>query len=111
MNQKEIWLIQLDAGKGAEMQKTRPVVIVNRDELGKLPLRVVVPLTGWREKFQGVPWMVYIEPVPVSGLQKKSAVDTFQIRAVSEERFLRKLGEVSDQVYEQIATRISMIVE
>ena len=45
MKQGEIWLINLDPAIGAEIKKTRPAVIVNDNSLGKLPLKVVVPIT------------------------------------------------------------------
>ncbi|MBI3194584.1 MAG: type II toxin-antitoxin system PemK/MazF family toxin [Ignavibacteriae bacterium] len=43
MKQGEIWLLNLDPTIGAEIQKTRPVVFVNDNSLGKLPLKVIVP--------------------------------------------------------------------
>ncbi|MDR0562865.1 MAG: type II toxin-antitoxin system PemK/MazF family toxin [Spirochaetaceae bacterium] len=46
MKQGEIWIISLDPGIGAEMRKTRPALIVSPDALGKLPLKIVVPITG-----------------------------------------------------------------
>jgi len=42
----EIWLASFDPSLGAEIQKTRPAIIVSSSTLGTLPLRVVVPLTG-----------------------------------------------------------------
>lgn len=41
----EIWRVNLDPTIGAEIRKSRPVVIVGDDRIGKLPLRVIVPLT------------------------------------------------------------------
>ncbi|MDR1929048.1 MAG: type II toxin-antitoxin system PemK/MazF family toxin [Treponema sp.] len=43
MKQGEIWQINLDPTVGAEIQKTRPALIVNVDALGKLPLGIVQP--------------------------------------------------------------------
>jgi len=40
MKQSEIWLVDLDPTKGAEIQKKRPAIIVNDDRLGKLPLKI-----------------------------------------------------------------------
>ncbi|GAA6616386.1 hypothetical protein NUACC26_021890 [Scytonema sp. NUACC26] len=40
--------------------------------------------------------MVRLEPSTENNLTKTSAVDTFQIRSVSENRLVRKLGEVSE---------------
>lgn len=44
MKQSEIWLINLDPTIGAEIQKTRSAIIVNDDALGKLPLKIIVPI-------------------------------------------------------------------
>ncbi len=49
MKQGEIWLISLDPTIGAEIKKTRPAIVVNDNTLGKLPLKVVFPLTDWKE--------------------------------------------------------------
>jgi len=45
MKQGEIWQINLDPTIGSEIKKTRPAIIVNDDGLGKLLLKIVVPLT------------------------------------------------------------------
>ncbi len=95
MKQGEVWLINLDPTAGAEIRKTRPAVIVNDDTLGKLPLKIIVPLTDWKEKYRIAPWMVQIKPDQKNGIDKESAADCFQIRSVSEERFTRKIGQVS----------------
>jgi len=49
MKQSEIWLINLDPTIGAEIKKTRPAIIVNDNSLGKLPLKIIVPLTDWKK--------------------------------------------------------------
>ena len=49
MNQNEIWQVNLDPTIGAEIKKIRPVVIVNDNALGKLPLKVIIPITDWKE--------------------------------------------------------------
>jgi mRNA interferase MazF len=45
MKRGEIWLINLEPTIGAEIKKSRPAIIVNDDALGKLPLKIIVPLT------------------------------------------------------------------
>ena len=47
----EIWSINLDPTIGAEIKKTRPAVIVSEDAIGVLPLRVIVPLTDWKDRY------------------------------------------------------------
>ena len=41
----EIWLVNLDPTVGAEIQKTRPAIVISSDYIGKLPLKLVVPIT------------------------------------------------------------------
>lgn len=90
MKQGEIWLINLDPAIRTEIKKTRPAVIVNHDSLGKLPLRIIVPLTEWKDRFSIAPWMVKIEPDTRNGITKTSSLDCFQVRSVSEDRFIKK---------------------
>ena len=77
MRRGEVWLINLDPTIGAEIQKTRPAIIVNEDAIGILPLRVIVPLTDWKARYEIAPWMVRIDPDTQNGLRKPSAADAF----------------------------------
>ena len=102
MKRSEIWLINLDPTIGAEIQKTRPAIIVNDDLLGVLPLRVIVPITDWKSRYDVANWMVKIEPNNDNNLTKTSSADCFQIRSVSRNRFIRKIGFINDSVIEEI---------
>ena len=55
MKQNEVWLINLDPTIGAEIQKTRPAIIVNDNSLGKLPLKIIVPVTDWKGRNELLP--------------------------------------------------------
>jgi len=111
MKQGEIWEIDLSPSVGAEIKKKRPAVIINDDAIGILPLKVVVPLTEWKDRFWGAIWMVKMEPDRVNKLKKPSAIDTFQIRSVSTQRFLRKTGSVSSEILAQIKAAIKAIID
>jgi len=110
MKQGEIWIINLNPTIGAEMQKLRPVIIVNDDALGKLPLKVIIPLTDWKVKFDIASWMIKIEPNKKNGLSKISSADCFQIRSVSIDRFKNKLGRISIQQQEQIKLALKKVL-
>ncbi len=110
MKQGEIWLINLDPTIGAEIKKTRPAIIVNDNSLGKLPLKVIVPITDWKDRYQLAPWMVKLEPNKQNGLSKDSSVDCFQIRSVSESRFVKRLGYVADSMMDEIRTGLSKVL-
>ncbi len=102
MKQSEIWLINLDPTIGAEIKKIRPAIIVNDNHLGKLPLKVIVPLTDWKERYSIAVWMVQIVPDKQNKLSKLSSADCFQIRSVSEDRFIKKIGIITSTQLEKI---------
>ena len=102
MKQGEIWLINLDPAIGAEIKKTRPAIIVNDNVLGRLPLKIIIPITEWNEKYEIAPWMIKIEPDKENKLTKVSAADCFQVRSVSQERFVKQIGKISELYMDEI---------
>jgi mRNA interferase MazF len=95
MKRGEIWRINLDPSVGAEIRKSRPALVVSIDAIGALPLRVIVPITGWKTQFAQAAWLIRLDPDSGNNLEKVSAADAFQLRSVSENRFLERLGHVS----------------
>lgn len=110
MNRGEVWLANLNPTVGAEMQKIRPVVIVSDDQVGTLPLKVVVPLTDWKDWLGKVSWMVKVVPLPATGLSKLSAADAFQVRSVAYERFTRQLGKLDAAIMQEIADALAVVL-
>jgi mRNA interferase MazF len=110
MRQGEIWQIELDPVIGAEMKKSRPALIINTDALGKLPLKVIVPITEWKEHYDGYPWMVKIIPSGQNNLTKLSAADCFQIRSVSVERFTALIGSVGAEIITQVQEAVNKVI-
>jgi mRNA interferase MazF len=111
VNQGDIWEINLSPTVGAEIKKKRPALIISDDAMGLLPLKVIVPITEWKDRFDGAPWMVKIEPDSHSGLLKTSALDTFQIRSVSTRRIVKRIGVVSDEVLEKVKEAIKTVID
>jgi len=110
MRKGEVWLIQLDPTIGAEIKKTRPVIIVSSDSIGILPLKIIVPLTDWKNRLARVPWMVRVDPDSQNGLNKLSAADAFQVRSVDERRFVRRLGTVNDRVMSALGEALALVL-
>jgi len=96
MRQKEIWLVNLDPTIGAEIKKTRPCVILNDNAVGVLPLKVIAPITDYKDKYEPVPWMVKLTPDASNNLEKISVIDVFQIRSVSQKRLIKIIGCIDD---------------
>ena len=111
MRRGEVWRINLDPTVGAEIRKTRPVIIVNDDEIGILALKIIVPITDWKERYEKAVWMTKIEPNAENGLSKVSSADAFQVRSVSEERFVEKLGKITDENLEEITESLAIVLK
>jgi mRNA interferase MazF len=110
MNQGEIWLVNLEPTIGAEMSKTRPALIMSDNGLGKLPLKIIIPITGWKEHYSIAPWMVKIEPNKDNGLTKISSLDCFQIRSVSQNRLMEKIGVIKSDEIEKVQDGILKVL-
>jgi len=110
MKQGEIWQIELDPTIGAEIKKVRPSLIINVDALGKLPLKIIVPITDWKEQYSNYPWMVKIIPTKQNNLSKISVVDCFQVRSVSIKRFYEKIGNVESEIVANVQDAITKVI-
>jgi mRNA interferase MazF len=103
--------VNLDPTIGDEIRKVRPGVILNRDAVGILALRVVVPITAWQARFQGCDWLVRLDPDATNGLDKPSAADTFQVRSVSTRRLVRQLGRLAEADLNRVGVGAKAILD
>lgn len=93
--QGDIWLFDPDPVRGKEIgKKVRPALILSCNELNEGPsgLIIVVPLTS---KNKLIPSHIKIEP-PEGGLTIPSFAICEQIRSISKERLVKKLGKIKD---------------
>lgn len=107
----QIWQVNLDPTRGAEMQKARPCVVVSSDLIGKLPLKLIVPITEWNDAYNNSPWFIKIEPNSQNNLDKTSAADAFQVRSVDVERFTTLRGVVSHDQLADIVAAVGIVIE
>jgi mRNA interferase MazF len=106
----EIWLVDFDPAVGAEIQKVRPAVVISMDTIGRLPLRMVVPVTDWKAHYANYPWFVELPTSSTNGLAKDSGADAFQTKSVAHSRFVRLVGQVTVAQLDDIATAIALCV-
>jgi len=107
----EIWLINFDPSIGAEIKKIRPAVVVSSDAIGVLPLKLITPITDWKPHYVTNRWHVKLDPSLTNGLSKISAVDAFQIKSQSLQRFIKRIGSVTDDEMELIVLGIATVIE
>lgn len=107
----EIWLVNFDPTIGSEIQKIRPAIVISSDAVGKLPLKIVLPLTEWKDLFERNIWHIKVIPDRNNGLTKESAADALQIRSMAIERFDKRIGRISADILEEIVTALAAVVE
>lgn len=107
----EIWWVELNPTIGSEIQKTRPCVVISSDFMGKLPVKLIVPITEWNAIFRDNVWHVRIDPTPLNNLQKPGALDVLQLRAVDTARFRTKIGTCEADILVEASAAIAAVVE
>ena len=103
-------MLRFDPVQGAEIGKTRPAIVVSSPSIGRLPLRIVVPVTEWHVKYATAPWLIYLKAGARNGLTKDSAADCFQVKSVSATRFVTRLGILRAVEIEEIAAGVALCV-
>ncbi len=99
----DVWRIDFNPVKGDEIKKIRPAIIISSDIFTPLRTKIVVPLTHWQEKFLKSQWMVKVNAEVNNGLESDSAADALQLRCVSYERFVNKLGIINASILDCIS--------
>lgn len=110
MRRGEVWLVSFNPIIGDEIGKIRPAVIVSKNSVGFLLLKVIVPITKWQERYADRDWMVRLEPNAENGLSKLSVADTFQVRSLSQARLIRQLGTLSDAAMQEITAALAFVL-
>ena len=90
VNQFEVYWVDLNPTKGAEMQKIRPCVIVSPDELNKyLDTVIIIPITSSMHHY---PYRVECKLMLRDG-----EIATDQIRTIDKSRLKKKIASLSTQ--------------
>jgi mRNA interferase MazF len=100
MRHSEVWLVDFSPKIGQEIDKRRPAVIVNHDSVGALQLKVVVPITDAIRSIRE--WHVPLSPTKDNGLSKSSIADCFQVKSISKDRFVKRLGILSSLEMDEV---------
>lgn len=95
INQGDIWLIEFEPSVGQEIRKSRPAAVINFNAVGRTGLSIVVPITEWKEYLGKYPWIIKIINDSENGLSKISAIECSQVKSFSQNRFVKKLGNIS----------------
>jgi mRNA interferase MazF len=84
--------------------------VISLDAIGRLPLRLVVPITDWKPQYAASPWFTFLRADRANGLQKDSGADALQIQSVSISRFALRLGAVTPAELNAVASAVASAV-
>ena len=85
------------------------MLVLSVDKFNALPLGlvIVVPLTS---KTKGFPFHVEVRP-PDGGTSVPSWIKCEDVRSISTERLIRRLGSISPSVQSQVAQHLRMLLQ
>src|ERR1700686_571671 len=97
--QDQVWLVTLDPTQGAEIQKTRPCLVISPDEMNQhLRTVIIAPMTTATRP--------YPTRVAVRFQGKRGQVALDQLRAVDRQRLVRPLGAVSAKTAQDVSATL-----
>ena len=105
----EVYLVNFDPTLGAEIQKTRPVVIVQNDVANRHSAITIVAAITSQFDHPLYPTEVLIRP-PEGGLRMDSVGLLNQIRSIDKQRLVGRLGTLKPETMDRVdhAILISM---
>ena len=108
MWQKEIWLADLEPIKGREQGGQRPVVIISGDTMNEhYGVRIVCPLSSHIKNLLVV---CCLKEDKVNKLAKDSEILTFQLRTISTNRLIKKIGHITPEQLREIRVFLNEIL-
>jgi mRNA interferase MazF len=103
----EIRWVRLDPTIGAEAQKTRACLIIQRDTMNQYgQLTIVIPFLPGQKK---APYVVNIIATEKNGLDQDRYLDVGQVRSVSCERILGMLGQIEEHYWQQVQDALEIV--
>jgi mRNA interferase MazF len=104
MKQRDIFLANLNPSKGSEQQGIRPVVIISGNAMNEnFEVGIACPLSSTIKGYAGC---VLIKKDDQNNLRQDSEVIVFQIRTISNDRMISKIGEISEDQLKDIKLKL-----
>jgi mRNA interferase MazF len=104
----EIRFCRLDPTIGAEIQKTRPCLIVQNDLMNQYGLlTIVIP---FRPGSKQAPYVVNVSASSTNGLDRERFLEVSQIRSVDGQRILGRIGRLEEEYWSSIQTVLNIVL-
>jgi len=111
IKQFEIWIADLNPQIGTEPGKTRPVLVIQTDLLNQIPhpSTLVCPITTNVERKSDI-LRVHLKK-GMSNLLEDCDVMIDQIRAIDNNRLIKKIGYLPSAFIEQVKENIAILLD
>ncbi len=110
VKQYEIWLADLNPQIVTETGKTRPVLVIQTDLLNKVahPSTLICPITTNVKKESDI-LRVHIKR-GIANVQKNCDVMIDQMRAIDNNRLVKKIGRLPDKLVDKLKENILIVL-
>lgn len=111
IKQFEIWIADLNPQIGTEPGKTRPVLTVQTDLLNMIPhpSTIICPITTKISEESEI-LRVHLKK-GTANLNQACDIMIDQIRAIDNNRLIKKIGELSKELSEQVKANIKIVLD
>jgi mRNA interferase MazF len=111
MRQYELWIANLEPQFGAEIGKTRPVLIIQSNLLNDIPhtSTIVCPITT---KLNPNAQFLRVKLAKgVGNIERDSEVVMDQIRSLDRKRFVSRIGDIPVEVIEKVERSLRVVMD
>jgi mRNA interferase MazF len=100
MKQKDIYLANLSPIKGQEQGGLRPVVIISGNSMNdNLGIGIACPISSQIKNYASC---VQLKKNKTNNLKQDSEIISFQVRTISQKRFIKKIGKITEQELQKV---------
>ena len=106
--QGHIYTADLNPVRGSEQSGRRPVVVISGNSMNSgLPVCIICPITAKVKDYYGC---VPIMKNKLNGLQSDSEIITFQIRTISQDRLIKRVGKITQTQLRDVYSGLEKIL-
>ncbi len=105
----DLWAIDFRPGRGREVAKRRPGLVISNDTVNSLsPTIIVIPISSQGYKMLG-PERIFI-PQKDTNLVKDSVILVTQIRAIDKTRLIKKIDTLSKTKLREVEEAVQIVL-
>jgi mRNA interferase MazF len=69
--------------------------VISANVMGNVPVKVVVPLRTWQDRFKNIAWLVPVAATAANGLKRNVAADVMQVKSFDTGKFDMQQGRLT----------------